>query len=58
MPRLVIAGVVAWAGAGGMNGARLAAQDTRAELTGCYDVTEGEWVTPPRSAVSKPWRST
>ena len=43
-PRLVIAGVVAWAGAGGMGGVRLSAQEAPAELTGCYDATVGQWV--------------
>lgn len=45
--RLVIATAIAGAGATGIGHAQLAAQDTSgksAELTGCYDVTEGEWM--------------
>lgn len=47
MPRLVIAAVVAGAGATGVGDARLMAQETRAELAGCYDVTHGGSVPVP-----------
>ena len=54
--------VVAGAGANAVGGARLMAQDTPAELTGCLDLTVGAWVVEtyvdrlyPRPGESEEW---